>query len=62
MFNFDALVIGSATFDTLLKGFQHKIIQDEDFSTARALALACGSKEYVENLEYQMGGGATSIA
>jgi|GEM_PF-6250446 len=60
--NFDAIVIGTATFDTFLKGFKHEIIVSNVFTNNKALALAYGSKEKVEILEYHTGGGAINIS
>jgi len=56
------VVIGTSTFDTFLKGFKHEVIVSNVFTNNKALAIAYGSKEKVEILEYHIGGGAMNIS
>ena len=58
----DIIVIGTATFDTFLKGFKYEIINSNVFTNGKALALGYGEKEKTQILEYHAGGGAVNIA
>ncbi|HRV32302.1 MAG TPA: carbohydrate kinase family protein [Candidatus Paceibacterota bacterium] len=60
--NCDSIVIGTATFDTFLKGFKYEIINSNVYANGKALAIAYGSKEKVEIIDHQAGGGAVNIA
>ena len=60
--NFNIIIIGTATFDTFLKGFKYEIINSNVYLNGRALAIAYGSKEKVEIIDHQAGGGAVNIA
>ncbi len=62
MQKFDALIIGTATCDTFLKGFKYEIVNSNVFTNGKALAISYGEKEKVETLGYHVGGGGVNIA
>lgn len=59
---FDVITIGSASRDVFVKSKDFKILESLKFRAGKALAMPLGSKLTIDEISFQVGGGAVNTA
>ncbi|MBL7155287.1 MAG: carbohydrate kinase family protein [Candidatus Portnoybacteria bacterium] len=59
---YDIIAFGSATQDVFMSSHELKVVEDEKFITKKGLCVPLGSKMFMENIFFAMGGCGTNTA